>query len=52
MQKQLNLKVKCRVSFRPFAPSIQRENVNEWFEHDSDSPYMLLENYEKRYELD
>ena len=52
MQKQLNLKVKYRESFRPFAPSILRENVNEWFEHDSDSPYMLLENYEERYELD
>jgi carbamoyltransferase len=42
MQKQLNLKVKYRESFRPFAPSILRENVNEWFEHDSESPYMLL----------
>ncbi|MDB0003670.1 carbamoyltransferase [Alphaproteobacteria bacterium] len=42
MQKQLNLKVKYRESFRPFAPSILRENVSEWFEHDLDSPYMLL----------
>ncbi|SCM67874.1 carbamoyltransferase [Donghicola eburneus] len=42
MQKQLNLKVKYRESFRPFAPSVLREHVNEWFEHDSDSPYMLL----------
>ena len=42
MQKQLNLKVKNRESFRPFAPSVLRENVNEWFEHCSDSPYMLL----------
>ncbi len=42
MQKQLNLKVKYRESFRPFAPSILREDVSEWFEHDSDSPYMLL----------
>ena len=42
MQKQLNLKVKYRESFRPFAPSILREDVNEWFEHDIDSPYMLL----------
>jgi carbamoyltransferase len=42
MQKQLNLKVKYRESFRPFAPSVLREDVNEWFEHDSDSPYMLL----------
>jgi carbamoyltransferase len=42
MQKQLNLKVKYRESFRPFAPSILREDVSEWFEHDVDSPYMLL----------
>ena len=42
MQKQLNLKVKYRESFRPFAPSILREDVNEWFKHDQDSPYMLL----------
>ena len=42
MQKQLNLKVKYRESFRPFAPSILREDVCEWFEHDADSPYMLL----------
>ncbi|MEY8883229.1 carbamoyltransferase [Donghicola sp. XS_ASV15] len=42
MQKQLNLKVKYRESFRPFAPSVLREHVGEWFEHDSDSPYMLL----------
>ena len=42
MQKQLNLKVKYRESFRPFAPSVLREDVNEWFEHDMDSPYMLL----------
>jgi carbamoyltransferase len=42
MQKQLNLKVKYRESFRPFAPSVLREHVREWFEHDSDSPYMLL----------
>jgi len=42
MQKQLNLKVKYRESFRPFAPSVLREDVDEWFEHDSDSPYMLL----------
>ena len=52
MQKQLNLKVKYRESFRPFAPSILRENANYWFEHDSDSPYILLENYEERYALD
>ena len=42
MQKQLNLKVKYRESFRPFAPSVLREDVAEWFEHTSDSPYMLL----------
>jgi carbamoyltransferase len=42
MQKQLNLKVKYRESFRPFAPSILSEHVSKWFEHDSDSPYMLL----------
>jgi len=42
MQKQLNLKVKYRESFRPFAPSVLRENVSEWFEHDTDSPYMLI----------
>ena len=42
MQKKLNLKVKFRESFRPFAPSVLREDVNEWFECDEDSPYMLL----------
>ena len=42
MQKQLNLKVKYRESFRPFAPSVLREDVNEWFELESDSPYMLV----------
>ena len=42
MQKQLNLKVKYRESFRPFAPSILYENVGEWFENNSISPYMLL----------
>jgi carbamoyltransferase len=42
MQKLLNLKVKFRESFRPFAPSILREHVAEWFELDGDSPYMLL----------
>ncbi|NMD07039.1 MAG: hypothetical protein GYA66_03570, partial [Phyllobacteriaceae bacterium] len=42
MQSVLNLKVKYRESFRPFAPSVLRENVAEWFEIDSDSPYMLL----------
>jgi carbamoyltransferase len=42
MQKTLNLKVKFRESFRPFAPAIRREDVAEWFELDKDSPYMLL----------
>ena len=42
MQKQLNLKIKFRESFRPFAPSILREDLSEWFELDTDSPYMLL----------
>jgi carbamoyltransferase len=42
MQKTLNLKVKYRESFRPFAPSVLRENVTDWFELDYDSPYMLL----------
>ena len=42
MQKLLNLKVKFRESFRPFAPSILRENLKDWFEIDQDSPYMLL----------
>ena len=49
MQKKLNLKVKYRESFRPFAPSILREDLNDWFELDSDSPYMLLvANVQKR----
>jgi carbamoyltransferase len=42
MQSLLNLKVKYRESFRPFAPSVLREDVAEWFELDADSPYMLL----------
>ncbi|OAN53072.1 carbamoyltransferase family protein [Magnetospirillum moscoviense] len=42
MQKVLNLKVKYRESFRPFAPSVLREDVADWFELDGDSPYMLL----------
>ena len=42
MQKELNLKIKFRESFRPFAPSVLREDVSEWFDLDSDSPYMLL----------
>jgi carbamoyltransferase len=42
MQKNLNLKVKYRESFRPFAPAVLREDVSEWFELSSDSPYMLI----------
>ncbi len=42
MQKILNLKVKFRESFRPFAPSIIREDLSDWFGLDCDSPYMLL----------
>ena len=42
MQKELNLKVKFRESFRPFAPSVLREDVSDWFDIDIDSPYMLL----------
>ena len=42
MQSMLNLKVKFRESFRPFAPSVLREHVCEWFELDQDSPYMLI----------
>jgi carbamoyltransferase len=42
MQKNLNLKVKYRESFRPFAPSVLNEKVNEWFDLDKKSPYMLL----------
>ena len=42
MQKNLNLKVKYRESFRPFAPSVLREDVHKWFKINEDSPYMLL----------
>jgi carbamoyltransferase len=42
MQKLLNLKVKYRESFRPFAPSVLREDVQDWFELEDDSPYMLI----------
>ena len=42
MQKNLNLKVKYRESFRPFAPSVLREHLSEWFDMNVDSPYMLL----------
>ncbi len=42
MQRLLNLKVKFRESFRPFAPSVLREDVSDWFELDRDSPYMMF----------
>ena len=42
MQSAMNLKIKYRESFRPFAPSVLRERVGEWFDLDTDSPYMLL----------
>ena len=42
MQSVMNLKIKHRESFRPFAPSVLREHVSEWFEMNADSPYMLL----------
>ncbi len=42
MQKTLNLRIKYRESFRPFAPAVLREDVSDWFEIDADSPYMLL----------
>ena len=54
MQKNLNLKVKYRESFRPFAPSILREDLNNWFNLDVDSPYMLLVsdiNFEKKIDM-
>jgi carbamoyltransferase len=42
MQSVMNLKIKFRESFRPFAPAVTREHVGDWFELDTDSPYMLL----------
>jgi carbamoyltransferase len=42
MQSVLNLKVKYRESFRPFAPAVLREDVSDWFEIETDSPYMLI----------
>ncbi len=42
MQKTLNLKVKYRESFRPFAPAVLADDVGDWFEHDRESPYMLM----------
>ncbi len=54
MQKNLNLKVKYRESFRPFAPSILREDLSKWFDMSVDSPYMLLVaniNFDKKIEM-
>ena len=52
MQKQLNLKIKYRESFRPFAPSVLSEHANEWFEHNSQSPYMqIVTNLKKKKRL-
>jgi carbamoyltransferase len=42
MQSVMNVKIKFRESFRPFAPAVLREHVSEWFAFDGDSPYMLL----------
>jgi carbamoyltransferase len=42
MQSLLNLKIKYRESFRPFAPAVLREHLSDWFELDEDSPYMLM----------
>jgi carbamoyltransferase len=42
MQRTMNLKIKYRESFRPFAPAVTAERVSDWFDHDRDSPYMLL----------
>ncbi len=42
MQSKMNLKIKFRESFRPFAPTVLKEKVNEYFEFDADSPYMLM----------
>ena len=51
MQKKLNLKVKFRESFRPFAPAVLLEDLNDWFELDSESPYMLLVGIVKKNKL-
>ncbi len=54
MQKNLNIKVKYRESFRPFAPSVLREDLSNWFDMNVDSPYMLLVsniNPEKKIEM-
>src|SRR5207245_1473429 len=42
MQSLMNLKIKYRESFRPFAPSVLREHVGDWFDLSSESPYMML----------
>ena len=42
MQAQMNIKIKFREGFRPFAPSVLREDLSDWFQMDVDSPYMLL----------
>jgi carbamoyltransferase len=42
MQSQMNVRVKFRESFRPFAPCVLREDVQDYFDHDRDSPYMLM----------
>jgi carbamoyltransferase len=47
MQRVMNLKIKYRESFRPFAPSVLREDVNDWFDLDADSPYMLIVSHVK-----
>ena len=53
MQKNLNLKIKFRESFRPFAPSVLREKVNEWFDYNHESPYMLMvANVKKEKQID
>ena len=51
MQKNLNLKVKYRESFRPFAPSIMLDYTNDWFDLDIESPYMLIVDQVKRRKL-
>ena len=54
MQELMNLKIKFRESFRPFAPAVLREKVSDWFELDEESPYMLLVapvSQNRRYEI-
>ena len=52
MQSVMNLKIKFRESFRPFAPAVLRERVAEWFELDGDSPYMILFKATEKYFAD